>query len=693
MKKNLLILCITLISSSISAQSYIGFLSDNYSGVHKVISNPADIFGSPYKVDLNLVGLSAFTGNNYYGVNVFDALKSGYSFGSEAKKFPSNENNALGNIDVLGPAVMFNLSPKSTIVFFSRGRFFGNINKIDIASLESLDSEITDDFNINEDNLSVLAHAWSEFGVTYSRAIIDRKHHAFNAGVSVKYLNGLASAYAVGSDFVINYDSDGTDFGGDESTGSINSSGNLTYARSSEFDEENYDYERPENTNGFGFDFGLTYIWKPDNSREHKVDSISFRNKMGYKLKIGLSVTDVGFIDYKAGIAEAFNINNLNVSEDNFDNSNSIGEFLNTFYTETDSSTGYIIDLPTAIHFSADYNFNDKFYLNLNTDFSLISKNRITANRVANVVSLTPRYESKWFSFYMPLSVIENNGFRVGAGFRAGPLYVGSGTLVSALTSDNNRGADVYGGLKVPLFEKGNKDRDGDGVINKLDNCPRVPGPVENNGCPWEDMDGDGVMDNLDKCPEEVGVEENNGCPWGDADQDGIKDNEDQCPEIFGLKQNKGCPFKDTDGDGIYDKDDVCIDEIGTKANNGCPEEVIKKLQSSLNEYAKVILFESGTSTLQSASKETLDKIVEVLNQYPSAKFTIEGHTDSIGTYEKNQILSEKRANAVKSYLIEKGIDSTRLSAIGFGEKKPIATNMYKHGRKQNRRVEINLVK
>ena len=88
-----------------------------------------------------------------------------------------------------------------------------------------------------------------------------------------------------------------------------------------------------------------------------------------------------------------------------------------------------------------------------------------------------------------------------------------------------------------------------------------------------------------------------------------------------------------------------------------------------------------------------LKRFIKVLKFYPNASFSIEGHTDSIGSYEINKRLSDARANAVKTYLVKNGIDSTRLFAIGYGERKPLATNMYKAGRKQNRRVEINLVK
>jgi len=112
-----------------------------------------------------------------------------------------------------------------------------------------------------------------------------------------------------------------------------------------------------------------------------------------------------------------------------------------------------------------------------------------------------------------------------------------------------------------------------------------------------------------------------------------------------------------------------------------------------LNEYAKTILFHTGKATIQDASAQVLDQIVNVLNEYKSSRFTVEGHTDSTGNKAKNLTLSQERADAVKAYLINKGIDSSRLETKGFGQDNPIASNKTAQGRALNRRVEINLIK
>ncbi|WP_435135989.1 OmpA family protein [Formosa sp. A9] len=243
---------------------------------------------------------------------------------------------------------------------------------------------------------------------------------------------------------------------------------------------------------------------------------------------------------------------------------------------------------------------------------------------------------------------------------------------------------DVFG---LEIFN-GCPDTDGDGIEDSKDACPNEAGPAEHNGCP--DTDGDGIPDPEDKCPTVAGLAELNGCP--DADGDGVADVDDECPNEAGPAENNGCPWPDADGDGVADKDDKCPNVAGTVANYGCPE-VSEEVKQKLNAYAKTILFDTGKSTIKAESEEVLENITLILNKFPHAKFTVEGHTDSSGSDELNMRLSDARALAVKDYLVSHGIDEFRLSSKGFGETKPIDTNKTRAGRANNRRVEINLVK
>lgn len=235
---------------------------------------------------------------------------------------------------------------------------------------------------------------------------------------------------------------------------------------------------------------------------------------------------------------------------------------------------------------------------------------------------------------------------------------------------------------------QGCPDTDGDGIPDKDDACPEVAGLKEFQGCP--DTDGDGIADKDDACPEVAGPKALNGCP--DTDGDGVADKDDKCPEVAGPKENGGCPWPDTDGDGVLDKDDKCPNVKGTVANNGCPE-ITEEQVNKLNAYAKTILFNSGKATFKPETMPVLEAINAILKEYPTSRFSIEGHTDSDGSNALNQTLSENRAAAVKNFLIENGIESSRLRSTGFGETKPIDTNKTAKGKANNRRVDVKLIK
>ncbi|MBS1609252.1 MAG: OmpA family protein [Bacteroidetes bacterium] len=202
------------------------------------------------------------------------------------------------------------------------------------------------------------------------------------------------------------------------------------------------------------------------------------------------------------------------------------------------------------------------------------------------------------------------------------------------------------------------------------------------------DKDNDGVVDSIDACPDVAGIASLKGCP--DKDGDGIADKEDKCPDVPGLARYQGCPIPDSDKDGINDEEDKCPNLAGVKENQGCPiikEEIKKKIELA----AKNIYFATGSAKLLAKSYKGLNEVVKILNEDPGMKLAIDGHTDNTGKADKNQILSENRAAAVKAYLVSKGIDESRLTAVGHGQDQPIADNKTAAGRAKNRRVEMTL--
>ncbi|MGC2718410.1 MAG: OmpA family protein, partial [Candidatus Acidiferrales bacterium] len=101
------------------------------------------------------------------------------------------------------------------------------------------------------------------------------------------------------------------------------------------------------------------------------------------------------------------------------------------------------------------------------------------------------------------------------------------------------------------------------------------------------------------------------------------------------------------------------------------------------------VLFAFGKYDLQPAAREALAKFSGIVLAHPGLNLSVEGYTDSVGTAAFNQTLSEQRANAVRDFLVQQGLDPTSITATGFGEASPVASNDTAAGRQQNRRVEI----
>ncbi len=232
-------------------------------------------------------------------------------------------------------------------------------------------------------------------------------------------------------------------------------------------------------------------------------------------------------------------------------------------------------------------------------------------------------------------------------------------------------------------------DSDGDGVVDRLDQCPNTPAGarVDAKGCEL-DSDGDGVVDRLDQCPNTpAGARvDARGCEL-DSDGDGVVDRLDQCPDTpAGARVDaKGCEL-DSDGDGVVDRLDQCPDTpAGDRVDaQGC------SLPGTL--VLKGVHFDFAKANLRADARASLAETVALLRRYPGMKVEIAGHTDSRGSDERNQELSERRAQAVMDHLIGEGIPAERLSARGYGESEPVADNRAHAGRALNRRVELRIL-
>ncbi|MEZ4387928.1 MAG: OmpA family protein [Candidatus Krumholzibacteriia bacterium] len=275
---------------------------------------------------------------------------------------------------------------------------------------------------------------------------------------------------------------------------------------------------------------------------------------------------------------------------------------------------------------------------------------------------------------------------------------------------DANKGL-VQGVIGATFWFGGVKDQDGDGIEDSRDGCPRAAedfdGFQDQDGCPDYDNDQDGIADIDDQCPDDPedrdGFQDEDGCPDPDNDGDGIIDARDGAPDqaedIDGFQDQDGVPDLDNDQDGVPDTLDKCpntpagvkVDATGCPLPEPEPAPEIKALDTGL--VLEGVTFKSGSAQILPSSLSVLQRVADSLKQNPDVRVEVRGHTDSVGAAEVNRQLSHRRAIAVRDFLIQLGVNPSRITAVGFGEDYPVASNETPQGRAANRRVELHRIK
>ncbi len=593
--KKLLIICgfITL-TTGVKAQDFLGYANSNYAGVTGISLQPACIVDDRMEFDMTLFGVNTAVYNNYLGLKK-DRLNPRKSVDAQGQTvwFPkmANDTDFIHNsmeernngkyksvysaTRVTMPSFMVFCDHKNSFAFTWDVRNYVNVDGVsqDLAKL------IIEQFNypslwtaasprLNSKNLSVQQMLWAEYGLTYGRVLKEDNEHAFKMAARFKFLQGMISSYMNIKDFNFSVPNDTL-------MNFLNAQASYGHSDNFEFTDQNkLKLKTFSSYPGFGGDIGFVYEFRPD-YKKYKYDmdgekDLWRRDKNKYKLRLGASILDVGAIKFRKGsLSNNFNANVNFYNLHNFDGISSVQGFdsiLKADFQESAPKATYTMTLPTAFSIQADYNIWKDFYVNMTPFIALKFRNRETKIHEYNTISITPRWDHKWFGVFLPVQYHQLDGFRAGATIRIGPLIVGTSNLTPLISKKSVFGADIHAMLKIPVPFNAPKDKDKDGISNKKDKCKDVPGVWEFMGCP--DKDGDHIPDSEDKCPDIAGIKEMNGCP--DKDGDKITDAEDMCPDDAGLIEFRGCP--DKDGDKIIDKEDECPDEAGTIAFMGCPD-------------------------------------------------------------------------------------------------------------------------
>lgn len=815
MKKPLFLLLYSIaVIPAMYSQDFLGFVNSNYAGITGAVINPANLADNRMRVDINILGWNLMAGNNYYGLKTsaikLSSLRSNSTSTSSdylQTVFNGKTKSAFFSNRFALPSFMISLGKKSAIGLSINSRSYLSLDGVSesLAKLVSSDIGRNAEFDVNaligknlkNKQLSFNAMSWMEYGVTFAHVLIADGKHFLKAGITPKLLQGLGSAYLNVNNFEFRFENDPIRVTNDTLQVLTMLKTNVNYSHSDNLDhlDKNFQPEFSFNYLGFGIDAGLVYEWRPK-YEQYKYDmdgktGLWRRDQNKYKLKVGLSLVDLGSIKYKRGhYSKDFSIQVNSLKYRLLDlNAMPVFDFDKLIDSLGEVKTVpdfYRMATPLALSMQVDYHLGSCFFINFTPYYAFQMNQRNAKVHDITVLSLSPRVDHKWFGFSIPLSYNSmyakaDKPFSAGAMARLGPLVLGTNDFTSFF-GENIFGANFYFLLKLPIPYGAPKDRDGDAVSNRkdqckdqygtwefqgcpdkdldhvedaVDKCPDVAGLPQFNGCPDSDLDsvpdfadacplekglkifdgcpdsdGDQIPDKSDDCPLKAGTKEFNGC--ADSDNDGLVDHEDFCPDLFGLKvfkgcpdrdldsipdhmdacpdqaglsENNGCPPVDSDQDGIIDKEDSCPQVPGVAALNGCPPSTVvvgpttQTVQMAVAERKIIekafasLEFATAKDVIKPISYKGLDELAKLLKSHSADwKIKLIGHTDNAGDPVKNMILSEKRAKAVGTYLIKKGVAPEQVLTEWHGSEQPIADNKTAAGKQKNRRVEMKIV-
>jgi hypothetical protein len=423
-------LILLFVGNRFYAQENQGLVFDNYSPVNGQFINPANIVDSKTWLDINLFGLSVFVSNNYfyYPKTTYYSFKS---FDSEPLHQSNVKKvNAYINLLAQGPSASIVIGKRSFSIFSSLRAVGNAIN---------LPTEIANNLVENNDlvatpglyefkNSRLKDIAWGEVGLSYGQIIKAEATTMITAGISLKRVFGFQNTSLIintGTLLVVNQDS------------SILEAENLRYS-----------FAQPDQNagKGWGINLGMKYKKMKGNVGHYTPHSTSSHcEHLDYKYSIGVSLLDVGYINFRReafyGDIDDYSITDSTLTEDDI-------------YDELErlkKGDKFIAVLPTAISVQFDYNINDNIYLNASIVQRIPMKKSFGAEK-GNLLVVSARYESKYFGFSLPVSLVNYQKVLVGMAFRLGFISIGTDHFLPFIFKQNISTASIYFNVKVPII-------------------------------------------------------------------------------------------------------------------------------------------------------------------------------------------------------------------------------------------------
>ncbi|MCF6404188.1 DUF5723 family protein [Chitinophaga filiformis] len=445
-----------------------GYSNSHYAGIHGVPNNPASAAGTHYKWDVNIAGINAAAGNTYirfprsillHPPDSLEALKKNRDYFLDSAG--TGKQFGWGNVDVMMPSVLYSIDELQSVAFTWRVRSMANGGNIstDVANFFAQDFPNPNLVNRRYDMplANGSFHWWNEFGFTYARVLKDDGANVLKGGVTLKLLSGVAAGYAQvdNATFVMN----------SRTSGEIND-GTLKVG----YSEGIANWERPNLSNykvfgnmGLGMDVGVTYEWRESMDGLTGYDDSQWNPEADdYRLRLGVSITDLGSITYKKARGNTdldLRTEDVNPNDLRLRNNESWQQYyrrIQTYFTPIASEDKFRMNTPAALNLTADYNIDGRFFVNAAGKMALnAGKFDPSKTYVVSYFQVTPRYDSRYIGGYLPLSVNRNGQFDAGLGLRLGPLVIGSSTMLSNLFQKNKNRLDGFIALRIIPIKRG----------------------------------------------------------------------------------------------------------------------------------------------------------------------------------------------------------------------------------------------
>ncbi len=442
-----------LLSIQSNAQEFPGNRVFSTNGVNGVFYNPASIAGNGYRYDVNILSVHTFVGNNNADFNLRSIARTLNIDTLRKKMFSADSGPATGMVNVVfnGPSFMLRLNERSSLAFTTRARTIANIIDLD----GKLADQVIDDINssvqfpyviASNTDMRVATNAWTEIGASYARTLLHTRQHVVKAGVSLKLLGGISNGYLNISQLHATIDQDiAGDVYMENAKGMLRTGfGGLDISNIEAGDFFNF-----QNT-GFGADLGFVYEFRPFNNDQ-------------YKYKAGISLVDIGSIKYKRDMqksggyqldiagAERFYFNEL--SDSDIEDYNDVFKSRPQYFTPlNEDEESYKVSLPATLNLNFDYFIKPGFFAALSAQLPLNSDKFFNPRNYSSI-SLVPRYERRSLGVAIPFNYNSLTKFNAGLSFRIGPLFLGSGSVLSALVGSSKQ-ADFHLGLRFGGLKK-----------------------------------------------------------------------------------------------------------------------------------------------------------------------------------------------------------------------------------------------